>query len=199
MACITIRPIELWCCVDEKKQVQALGRSQPVLPMVPGMPERHTHDYGRHGTTGLFAAFGIAEGTVISELHRKYRATEYLKFLHAIDKAVPAELEVHIVWDYLSTHKTLAVNEWIARRPRFHVHFTPIGSSWSNQVKRWFGYLTTQMLQRSAYKSVQALEADVRDWIGQWNTRFPPSLVSTTSVPSGKTAQLTPNTSTPSS
>jgi transposase len=157
-------------CVDEKTQVQALDRSQPVLPMMPGMPERRTHDYARHGTTSLFAAFNIADGTVIGELHRKHRATEYLKFLRAIDKAVPAELDVHVVCDNLSTHKTPAVNEWIARHPRFHVHFTPTGSSWINQVERWFAYLTTQMLQRGAHKSVQALERDIRDWIGRWNS-----------------------------
>jgi transposase len=157
-------------CVDEKSQVQALDRSQPVLPMMPGMPERRTHDYARHGTTSLFAAFNIADGTVISELHRRHRAAEYLKFLRAIDKAVPAELDVHVVCDNLATHKTPAVNEWIARHPRFHVHFTPTGSSWINQVERWFAYLTTQMLQRGVHKSVQALEADVRTWIGQWNT-----------------------------
>jgi transposase len=156
-------------CVDEKTQVQALDRSQPVLPMMPGMPERRTHDYARHGTTSLFAAFNIADGTVISELHRKHRATEYLKFLRAIDKAVPAELDIHIVCDNLATHKTPAVNEWIARHPRFHIHFTPTGSSWINQVERWFAYLTTQILQRGVHTSVQALEADVRRWIEQWN------------------------------
>jgi transposase len=156
-------------CVDEKTQVQALDRSQPVLPMMPGMPERRTHDYARHGTTSLFAAFNVADGTVIGELHRKHRATEYLKFLRAIDKAVPAELDVHVICDNLSTHKTPAVNEWIARHPRFHVHFTPTGSSWINQVERWFAYLTTQMLQRGVHKSVQALEADIRTWIDHWN------------------------------
>jgi len=156
-------------CVDEKSQMQALDRSQPVLPMMPGMPERRTHDYARHGTTSLFAAFNIADGTVISELHRRHRAAEYLKFLRAIDKAVPPELDVHLICDNLATHKTPAVNEWIARHPRFHIHFTPTGSSWINQVERWFAYLTTQMLQRSAHHSVQALEADVRNWIGQWN------------------------------
>ena len=133
------------------------------------MPERRSHDYARHGTTSLFAAFNIADGTVISELHRRHRAAEYLKFLRAIDKAVPPELDVHIVCDNLATHKTPAVNEWIARRPRFHVHFTPTGSSWINQVERWFACLTTQLLQRSAHKSVQALESDVRTWIGTWN------------------------------
>ena len=156
-------------CVDEKSQIQALDRSQPVLPMMPGMPERRSHDYARHGTTSLFAAFNIADGTVISELHRRHRAAEYLKFLRAIDKAVPASLDVHVVCDNLATHKTPAVNEWIARHPRFHVHFTPTGSSWINQVERWFAYLTTQMLQRGVHKSVQALETGVRDWIQQWN------------------------------
>ena len=156
-------------CVDEKTQVQALDRSQPVLPMMPGMPERRTHDYARHGTTSLFAAFDIADGTVISALHRRHRAAEYQKFQRAIDKAVPAQLDVHVVCDNLSTHKTPAVSEWIARHPRFHVHFTPTGSSWINQAERWFAYLTTQLLQRGVHKSVQALEADVRDWIEQWN------------------------------
>ena len=137
--------------------------------MMPGMPERRTHGYVRHGTTSLFAAFNIADDTVISELHRRHRAAEYLKFLRAIDKAVPTELDVHIVCDNLSAHKTPAVNEWIARRPRFHIHFTPTGSSWINQVERWFAYLTTQKLQRSAHQSVQSLGADLRDWFTQWN------------------------------
>src|SRR5215510_1570929 len=157
-------------CVDEKTQVQALDRSQPVLPMMPGMPERRTHDYARHGTTSLFAAFNIADGTVITALHRRHRAAEYLKFLRAIDKAVPPDLDVHIVCDNLSTHKTPAVSEWIARHSRFRVHFTPTGSSWINQVERWFAYLTTQMLQRGVHKSVQALEADIRNWIEHWNS-----------------------------
>src|SRR4051794_23431362 len=161
-------------CVDEKSQMQALDRSQPVLPMMPGMPERRTHDYARHGTTSLFAAFNIADGTVIAELHRRHRAAEFKKFLVAIDKAVPAELEVHLVCDNLATHKTPLVHEWLARHPRFHVHFTPTGSSWLNQVERWFAYLTTQLTQRGVHKSVQALEADVRDWIAQWNTNPKP-------------------------
>ncbi|MBR7828743.1 IS630 family transposase [Actinospica sp. MGRD01-02] len=156
-------------CVDEKSQMQALDRSQPVLPMMPGMPERRTHDYVRHGTTSLFAAFNIADGTVIGELHRRHRATEYKKFLVTIDKAVPAELDVHIVCDNLSTHKTPAILEWLARHPRFHVHFPPTGSSWINQVERWFGMLTSQLLRRSVHTSVQALEQDVRDWIATWN------------------------------
>jgi transposase/transposase-like protein len=156
-------------CVDEKSQMQALDRSQPVLPMMPGMPERRTHDYARHGTTSLFAAFNIADGTVITELHRRHRAVEFRKFLTAIDKAVPADLDVHLVCDNLATHKTPIVHEWLARHPRFHVHFTPTGSSWINQVERWFGYLTDQVTRRGVHKSVQALERDVRDWITLWN------------------------------
>jgi transposase len=161
-------------CVDEKSQMQALDRSQPVLPMMPGMPERRTHDYARHGTTSLFAAFNIADGTVITELHRKHRAAEFKKFLTRIDKAVPAELDVHLVCDNLATHKTPLIHEWLARHPRFHVHFTPTGSSWLNQVERWFAYLTTQLTSRGVHKSVQALEADVRDWVAQWNTNPKP-------------------------
>jgi hypothetical protein len=129
-------------CVGEKSGMLALDRSQPVLPMMPGMPERRTHDYARHGVTGLFAAFNIADGTVISEIHRRHRAVEFRKFLVAIDKAVPADLEVHLVCDNLATHKTPAIRDWLAQRPRFHVHFTPTGSSWINQVERWFGFLT---------------------------------------------------------
>jgi transposase len=156
-------------CVDEKSQVQALDRSQPVLPMMPGMPERRTHDYARHGVTSLFAAFNIADGTVISELHRRHRHQEYLRFLKTIDKHVPGELDVHVVCDNYATHKTPAIRDWLARHPRFHVHVTPTGSSWMNQVERWFGYLTDQKIRRGAHKSVQALEADIRDWIEHWN------------------------------
>jgi transposase len=156
-------------CVDEKSQVQALDRSQPVLPMMPGMPERRTHDYARHGVTSLFAAFNIADGAVIGELHRRHRHQEYLKFLRKIDKSVPSGLDVHIICDNYATHKTPEVQEWLARRPRFHVHFTPTGSSWINQVERWFGLLTDQMIRRSVHKSVQALEADIRKWVDTWN------------------------------
>lgn len=156
-------------CVDEKSQMQALDRSQPVLPMMPGMPERRTHDYARHGITSLFAAFNIADGTVITELHRRHRAVEFKKFLIAIDKAVPAELDVHLICDNLATHKTPTINDWLAKHPRFHRHFTPTGSSWINQVERWFGFLTDQLLRRGVHKSVAALENDVRDWIKAWN------------------------------
>jgi transposase-like protein/transposase len=157
-------------CVDEKSGTQALDRSQPVLPMMPGMPERRSHDYVRHGTTSLFAAFDIADGSVIHSLHRRHRAAEFKKFLVRIDKAVPAELDVHLVCDNLATHKTVAIQDWLARHPRFHLHFTPAGSSRINQVERWFGYLTDQMIRRGVHKSVQALEADIRAWIANWNT-----------------------------
>jgi transposase len=156
-------------CVDEKSQIQALDRSQPVLPMMPGMPERRTHDYARHGITSLFAAFNITDGTVISELHRQHRAAEFRKFLIAIDKAVPAELDVHLICDNYGTHKTPAIRAWLAKHPRFHMHFTPTGSSWINQVERWFGFLTSQLIRRGVHKSVQALEADIRAWVEGWN------------------------------
>jgi len=156
-------------CVDEKSQIQALDRSQPVLPMMPGMPERRSHDYYRHGITSLFAAFNIADGTVISELHRQHRATEFKKFLATIDKAVPAELDVHLVCDNYGTRKTPAIRAWLAKHPRFHMHFTPTGSSWINQVERWFGFLTSQMIRRGVHKSVHALEADIRAWVENWN------------------------------
>src|SRR5215472_4220722 len=156
-------------CVDEKSQMQALDRSQPVLPMMPGRPERRTHDYARHGVTRLFAAFNIADGTVISAIHRHHRALEFRKFLTAIDKAVPPELDVHLVCDNLATHKTPAIREWLDRHPRFHVHFVPTGSSWINQVERWFAYLTDQLIRRGVHTSVQALERDVRAWIKNWN------------------------------
>src|SRR6266487_103353 len=156
-------------CVDEKSGTQALDRSQPVLPMMPGMPERRTHDYVRHGTTSLFAAFNIADGHVISSLHRRHRAAEFKKFLARIDKAVPAGLDVHLVCDNLATHKTAVIQDWLGRHPRVQLHFTPTGSSWINQVERWFGYLTDQMIRRGVHKSVQALEADIRAWIENWN------------------------------
>jgi transposase len=156
-------------CTDEKSQIQALDRSQPVLPMMPGMPERRTHDYARHGTTTLFAAFNIEDGTVIGELHRQHRATEFKKFLITIDKTVPPELDVHLICDNYGTHKTPAIKAWLAGHPRFHMHFTPTGSSWINQVERWFGYLTDQMIRRGVHKSVQTLEKQVRDWITDWN------------------------------
>jgi transposase len=157
-------------CVDEKSQVQALDRSQPVLPMMPGMPERRTHDYYRHGVTSLFAAFNIADGTVISQLHRRHRAIEFRSFLTTIDKTVPTELDVHVVCDNYATHNTAEIKTWLGRHPRFHIHFTPTGSSWLNQVERWFGLLTDKLLRRGVHTSVAALETDIRTWIDTWNT-----------------------------
>ncbi|WP_330287807.1 IS630 family transposase [Streptomyces sp. NBC_00576] len=156
-------------CVDEKSQIQALDRSQPVLPMMPGMPERRTHDYYRHGITSLFAAFNIADGTVISALHRRHRAIEFKKFLVTIDKAVPAGLDVHLVCDNYATHNTADIKTWLGRHPRFHVHFTPTGSSWMNQVERWFGLLTDKLIRRGVHTSVKALEDDIAAWIDTWN------------------------------
>ncbi|WP_328432707.1 IS630 family transposase [Streptomyces sp. NBC_00453] len=156
-------------CVDEKSQIQALDRSQPVLPMMPGMPERRTHDYYRHGITSLFAAFNIADGTVISELHRRHRAIEFKKFLVTIDKAVPVGLDVHLVCDNYATHNTAEIRTWLGKHPRFHVHFIPTGSSWMNQVERWFGLLTDKLIRRGVHTSVKALENDIAGWIDTWN------------------------------
>jgi transposase len=156
-------------CVDEKSGIQALDRSAPVLPMMPGMPERRTHDYVRAGTTTLFAALDVASGQVIGSLHRRRRAIEFKKFLTKIDAEVPAELDVHLICDNLSTHKTPAITKWLAAHPRFHLHFTPTSSSWLNQVERWFGLLTDKQLRRGVHRSVQALENDIRAWVAAWN------------------------------
>lgn len=155
--------------VDEKSQVQALSRSQPAFPMMPGMPEKRTHDYFRHGTTSLFAAMNVADGTVIASTHRRHRATEFKKFLTKIDQQVPAGLEVHVICDNYGTHKHPTVNTWLAKHPRFHMHFTPTYSSWINQVERLFAEVTRDLLQRSDHRSVQALEKDLRDWVTAWN------------------------------
>jgi transposase len=157
-------------CVDEKSQIQALDRSQPVLPMMPGMPERRSHDYRRHGTTTLFAALEVATGKVIGSLHRRHRAEEFKKFLAMLDKQIPAGLDVHLVCDNYATHKTPAIKKWLLAHPRFHLHFTPTGSSWLNLVERWFAELTNKQLRRGVHKSVQALEADIRNWIATWNS-----------------------------
>jgi len=156
-------------CVDEKSQVQALARSQPAFPMMPGMPDKRTHDYVRHGTTSLFAAFHTVDGTVISSLHRRHRTVEFKKFLIKIDAEVPDHLDVHLVCDNYGTHKSPAIRTWLAAHPRFHIHYTPTYSSWINQVERWFAYLTEQLLQRSDHRSVQALEKDIRAWVTAWN------------------------------
>jgi transposase len=155
--------------VDEKSQVQALSRSQPALPMMPGMPEKRTHDYARHGTTSLFAALNVADGTVIFSTHRRHRATEFKKFLAKIDAEVPDDLDVHVICDNYGTHKHPIVNRWLEAHPRFTRHFTPTYSSWLNQVERLFAYVTADLLQRSDHRSVQALEKDLREWVKAWN------------------------------
>jgi transposase len=154
-------------CVDEKSQIQALARSQPAFPM---MPEKRTHDYIRNGTTSLFAAFNTADGTVISSMHRRHRSIEFTKFLTKIDHEVPGHLDVHLVCDNYSTHKTPTVKKWLASHPRFHMHFTPTYSSWINQVERFFAYVTSDLLRRSDHRNVQTLEADIRNWVKDWNT-----------------------------
>jgi transposase len=156
-------------CVDEKSQIQALDRSAPVLPMMPGMPERRTHDYLRGGVTTLFAALNTATGEVIGSLHRRHRAVEFKKFLTKLDKEVPADLDVHLICDNYATHKTPAIHKWLLAHPRFHMHFTPTSSSWLNQVERWFGLLTDKQIRRGVHKNVQVLEKDIRDWIAHWN------------------------------
>ena len=156
-------------CVDEKSQVQALARSQPAFPMMPGMCERRTHDYLRHGTTSLFAAFNTADGSVISATHRRHRTVEFKQFLQKIDSQVPEQLDVHLVCDNYGTHKSPAIVRWLEQHPRFQMHYTPTYSSWINQVERWFAYLTQDLLQRSDHRSVQALEKDIREWVTAWN------------------------------
>jgi transposase len=156
-------------CVDEKSGSQALDRSAPVLPMMPGMPERRTHDYLRSGTTTLFAALDVASGQIIGSLHRRHRAVEFRKFLTKIDAEVPADLDVHLICDNLSTHKTPSVMRWLHAHPRIHLHFTPTSSSWLNQVERWFALLTDKRLRRGVHKNLYALEKDIRDWVASWN------------------------------
>jgi hypothetical protein len=156
-------------CVDEKPQVQALDRTQPILPLRPGVPERRTHDYVRHGVTSLLVALNTATGLVTTSLHRRHRAVEFRKFLVTIDKVVPAGLDVHLVIDNASTHKTPAIQRWLLAHPRFQVHFTPTYSSWLNLVERWFAELTTKWLRRGSHRSVQQLERSIRQWVATWN------------------------------
>lgn len=156
-------------CVDEKSQIQALERGQPVLPMVFGQPERKTPQYLRHGTTTLFAALDIATGKVIGKCHRRHRAIEFRKFLNTINKEVPDDLEVHLVMDNYATHATPEIQRWLKKHKRFHFHFVPTYSSWLNQVERWFGLLTERALRRSVHRSTQALERTIRDFIDAHN------------------------------
>ena len=161
-------------CVDEKTAVQALDRTQPVLPLLPHTPERHTHDYVRHGTIDLFAALNLASGAVIHQLTARHRAVEFRKFLDLIDRTVPADLTVHVVLDNSSTHKTPAIQRWLVRHPRFEFHFTPTSWSWMNLVERWFAELTTKWLRRGTHRSVKELATSITDWVGTLERRPPP-------------------------
>jgi transposase len=156
-------------CVDEKSQIQALDRTAPILPMLPGTPQRATHDYKRAGTSSLYAALDLTSGKVLGALHGRHRAIEFRKFLQTIDREVPAEFAVHLVLDNSSTHKTPAIQRWLAAHPRFVLHFTPTSSSWLNLVERWFAELTTKLLRRGTHHTVRQLNADIRAWIATWN------------------------------
>ena len=156
-------------CVDEKSQIQALDRTAPILPMLPGTPQRATHDYKRAGTSSLYAALDITTGQVIGSLHARHRAIEFKKFLQTLDREVPAELDVHVILDNSSTHKTPAIKQWLLAHPRFVLHFTPTSSSWLNLVERWFAELTNKKLKRGTHRSVRELNTDIRTWIDTWN------------------------------
>jgi transposase len=156
-------------CVDEKTQIQALDRTAPVLPLRPGLPERRTHDYVRGGTTNLYAALDIASGHVIADMTEQHRAVEFRRFLNLINRSVPDDLDVHLVVDNVSTHKTPEIHRWLLRHPRFHLHFTPTYSSWMNLVERWFAELTNKWLRRGTHRSTKELEASITEWIDRWN------------------------------
>ena len=156
-------------CVDEKSQIQALDRTRPLLPLRPGQAERRTHDYVRHGTTSLFAALDARTGQVIGQCHRRHRALEFRKFLDAIESEVPAELDVHLIADNYPTHKTALIRNWFAKRPRFHIHFTPTSASWLNLVERWFGLLTEKQLRRGVHQSSAELEAAIYRYLDVTN------------------------------
>ena len=152
-------------CVDEKSQIQALDRTQPSLPLAPGQVERRTHDYVRHGTTSLFAALDVKTGKVIGQLHRRHRAREFRKFLEELDASTPGDLDVHVILDNSSTHKTPEIRRWLLRHPRFVFHFTPTSSSWINLVERWFGLLTERQLRRGVHRSTRELEDAIRHYL----------------------------------
>lgn len=156
-------------CVDEKAQIQALDRSHPVLPMRPGQAERRTHDYTRYGTTSLFAALDVKSGRVLGECHRRHRTIEFRKFLDRIDAAVPPDLDVHLILDNYGTHKTPLIQRWLAKRPRFHLHFTPTSASWINLVERWFATLTEKQIRRGVHRSTRQLEDTIRHYLAVHN------------------------------
>jgi transposase len=161
-------------CVDEKSQIQALDRTAPLLPLQPGQVERRPHDYKRHGTTSLFAALDVKTGKVVAETHRRHRSVEFRQFLDRIEASVPASLDVHVIMDNYGTHKTPLIRAWFAKRPRFHMHFTPTYGSWLNLVERWFAELTNKQLRRGVHRSVRALEAAIRAFITAHNTAGKP-------------------------
>jgi transposase len=155
--------------IDEKPQVQAIDRTAPTLPMLPTTPQRATHDYERNGTVDLFAALDVATGTVITDIRRSHKSTDFVAFLNKVNREVPKDLDVHVILDNLSAHKTPLVHRWLLRHRRFHFHFTPTYGSWMNLVERWFSALTTKKLQRSAHRSVKELADDIRTWTATWN------------------------------
>jgi transposase len=161
-------------CVDEKTAVQALDRTAPILPLLPGVPQRRTHDYRRHGTTDLYAALEVASGKVLTHLTAQHRAVEFRGFLNLINRTVPADLDVHVIVDNSSTHKAPEIQRWLLRHPRFHLHFTPTYSSWMNLVERWFSELTTKWLRRGTHRSVGELKQAITQWADQWNTNPQP-------------------------
>ena len=161
-------------CVDEKSQIQALDRTQPILPMRPGQIERRTHDYTRYGTTSLFAALDMKTGQVIGECHRRHRSIEFRRFLDTINDAVPPDLDIHLILDNYGTHKTPLIQRWLAKRPRYHLHFTPTSASWINQVERWFAALTEKQLRRSAHRSTRELEFAIERYLEITNKHAKP-------------------------
>lgn len=160
-------------CVDEKSQIQALDRTAPILPLRPGLPERQTHDYKRHGTTTLFAAFNILNGKVIGSCLPRHRGKEFIRFLNRLEKELPADLDIHLILDNYSTHKSAEVQRWLKprKRQRFHFHFTPTSGSWLNQVERWFGLITDKMIRRGTFHSVDELERAIYEWLATWNEK----------------------------
>jgi len=165
-------------CVDEKSQVQALNRTQPLLPLGPGQAERHTHDYERHGTTSLFAALNVATGQIIGKCHSRHRQQEFLKFLELIDATLPKmpDASIHLVMDNYGTHKTPKVRRWFQRHPEYHLHFIPTSSSWLNQVERFFAEITEKRIRRGAFRSVKALEQAIIEYLNQHNENPTPFL-----------------------
>ena len=161
-------------CVDEKAPIQALDRTQPLLPMRPGQVERRTHDYRRHGTTTLFAALNVKTSELVTQFHQRHRSTEFRQFLDTVDAAVPQHLDVHLIMDNYGTHKTPLIRTWFAKRPRFHVRFTPTYGSWLNLVERWFAELTNKQLRRGVHRSVSQLKTAIREFIAAHHAHLKP-------------------------